>query len=64
MTTSKTGHYKLIVTAEETKKRYSLIFDKSSSNPNTQCFALMANLYKCALSSRAFTIENNLKILN
>ena len=64
--------------AEETKKKYSSIFDKSSIKPNTQSFPLIANLFKCVpsnasmcsrqrrekfLMSRALTIDNILKIL-
>ena len=53
--TSKMAHYKtILLTAEETKKKYSLILDKFSVQPDTQIFALRVNLFKCVLSS---TIE-------
>ena len=57
---------------KETKQKYSLIFDKMFIKPDTQSFALRVNLFKCVqsrhrqekfLTSRAFTVENILKIL-
>ena len=49
------AHYKtILLTAEETKKKYSSILDKFSVQPDTQIFALRVNLLKCVLSG---TIE-------